>query len=455
MHAMDETDDARPTEGRTTEEGLIRGIRRWDLVLLVLNAVIGAGIFGLPARAYALSGTYSLFAFLVCGVMAALILLCFAEVSGRFTTTGGPYLYAYEAFGPAVGFQMGWLLWLARLTAFAALLNLWLDYLAVFWPGATSGLGRTGAITLIVFLLTVLNVRGVRGSTAFNDTFTVAKLGPLLLFALIGLFFIEGENLALGSAPGLGAFSSTVLLLFFAFSGFEMAVIPTGESQDPRRHQPFALITGIAFIATLYLLIQIVSIGTLPGLADSTRPLADAAGRILGTPGSVVITVGALVSITGTLNVIALVSPRLPFAMAERRQIPAFFASVHPRFRTPHVAIIVSSATMLVLTIQGSFISSLTISTVIRLVTYAATCAALPFLRRRGTGDTRGFRAPGGTGTAVAAAVLCLWLITTAAGGEIRLTLLAAGAGFGLYFLFRERSKPGAETPVAPSGMGS
>src|SRR5688572_13088711 len=178
----------------TTREGLVRGIRRWDLLALVLNSVIGSGIFGLPSRVFGAAGVHSLLAYVVCGFLVVLIILCFAEVSSRFTVTGGPYLYAKEAFGPAFGFQIGWLSWLARLTAYAALTNLWIDSLGFFFPAAT-GSWRIGLITALMVIYTFVNVRGVRSSTLVNDTFTVAKLVPLLAFAVIGLFFIDPSRL--------------------------------------------------------------------------------------------------------------------------------------------------------------------------------------------------------------------------------------------------------------------
>jgi APA family basic amino acid/polyamine antiporter len=434
---------------QTTQEGLVRGIRRWDLVLLVLNAIIGAGIFGLPSRVFAQVGSYSLFAYLVCAVLVVLIILCFAEVSSRFQVTGGPYLYAHAAFGPVFGFVMGWLLWLARLTAFAALGNLWITYLGFFVPGVTAGFGRAVMIVTIVAVFTVLNVRGVRGSTLFNDGITLAKLTPLLLFVLVGLLFVEPTNFSFETAPTASAFSGAVLVLVFAFSGFEMAVMPAGEVSDPRKNSPFALLTGVAFVVVIYLLIQFVSIGTLPTLAESTRPLADAAGTFMGPVGATVITAGALISITGTLNVITMVSPRIPFAMAEKGQLPRFFAATHPRFHTPYNAILISAAVMLVLTLLGSFISSLTVSTVIRLVTYAATCAALPMLRKRGNTEA-GFTAPGGVIVTVAAIALCAWLLSSpAARAELRLTAIAAVIGLVLYFVFRGRGSAGPSEAAA------
>jgi len=420
----------------TTEEGLVRGIRRWDLVFLVLNAIIGAGIFGLPARVYGIIGTYSLLAYFACAVVVVLILLCFAEVSSRFRTTGGPYIYSYEAFGPAVGFEMGWLLWIARLTSFAALSNLWLDYLSFFVPGVNQGTMRVFALTTLVVAFTGLNIRGVRNTTLFNDAITISKLIPLAVLAVVGLFFIQPERLALGPPPPVSQFSAAVLLLAFAFSGFEMAVIPAGEAQDPNKHAPFALLAGIAIVAVLYMLIQVVSIGTLPELATSARPLADAAQKMFGTAGAAFISLGALVSISGTLNVTVMVSSRLPFAMARRDQLPRMFAWLHPRFHTPSLSILVSAVVMLVFTLQGSFISSLTISTMTRLITYAATCAAVPVLRRKQFGEQDGFRAPGGTLTAVFAIACCLWLVLppTSNWRDVRLTLIAATIGLVLYF---------------------
>jgi amino acid transporter len=393
----------------------VRGIRRWDTVALVINSVIGAGIFGLPARVFGLAGTYSLLAYLLCAVLVVLMVLCFAEVSSRFDTTGGPYLYARHAFGSTAGFQMGWLLWLARVTAFAALANLWVDYLGFFWPGAAAY--RGGVITAMVLGFTLINVIGVRSSALLIDVFTIGKLLPLALFIGVGLFAVDPSRFAAGAGapPGFSAFSDAVLLLVFAFSGFEMAVIPSGEQSDPRRHLPFALLAGIGVVVVFYILIQVVSIGTLPELAASPRPLADAGARFLGPAGAALIAAGALVSVSGTLNSIVLVAPRLLFAMAEQKQLPAVFAATHARFRTPWLAILVTSAVELVLTLEGTFISALSISTVIRLIAYAGTCVALPMLRRRSDVPPAGFRAPAGTAVAVAAVALCVWLVSSSA----------------------------------------
>ena len=286
-----------------SEAGLIRGIRRWDLVAIAINGIIGGGIFGLPAPVFKLIGSYSLIAFAVCAVVVTLIILCFAEVGSRFEETGGPYLYAREAFGPTVGFEIGWLIWLARLTAFAANCNLLVAYIGYFFPAATGTVWRASIIILVVTVLMIINIMGIRQAAIVSNLFTVGKLIPLIIFVTAGLFFLNPQAFALGTRPTTGAFSQSVLLLIYAFTGFEMATIPAGEVRDPKRNLPHALLIAIAVVASLYILIQLVCVGTLPGLAQSQRPLADAGTVFMGAAGGAIISGGASNSITGNLNI--------------------------------------------------------------------------------------------------------------------------------------------------------
>jgi amino acid transporter len=432
----------------TPEKNLVRDLGRWDLVAIVLNAIVGAGIFGLPARVFALAGTYSLLAYLVCIVPIALIALCFAEVSSRFKETGGMYLYAREAFGSFVGFEIGWLAWLVRLTAFAALCNLFADYFAYFVPGAAAGLGRATTIVVIVTSLTVLNLVGVRVASRSINTFTIGKLVPLVLLVAIGVFMVDFRAYSFGVLPSYGNFSSAVLILLFAFTGFELAPIPAGEAVDPRGHMPFALLVGIAITALLYVLVQAVCIGTVPALAMSERPLTDAGLRIFGPIGASVVSLGALVSVTGTMNGIVLAAPRLLFAMAEHGQFPKAAGTTHPKFRTPHVAILVSSAFMLVLTLSGTFITAATISTLIRLMTYAVTCAALPVLRQRRNDRPARFTVPAGPIVSIAALAMVAWLFSNSTWNEVQLVAAAAAVGLPFYFLRSVRSETMAVEPL-------
>lgn len=411
--------------------GLIRGIGRWDFVALFINSIVGAGIFGLPSRVHALIGSYSIFAYLLCAALVLCIVFCFAEIGSRFATTGGPYLYATEAFGPVVGFQVGWLVWLARITAFAALGNLLIDYLGYFFPQVGQPAVRAMVISVLVLALTLLNLLGVRQGAVVADIFTIGKIVPMTLFVVVGLFFIEPGNLRLPAQVDHSAFSAAMLLLVFAFTGFEAAVIPAAEIHDPQRTVPFGAMVSLMVIAPLYILIQVVCTGTLPGLADSSRPLADAANVFIGPVGGALMAATALVSVTGTLNGIVLAAPRLLFAMAERKQLPAPLAAVHERFRTPYVAIIATSFVVLVVTLSGSFVTTVAIATLTRLIAFAATCAAVPVMRRRGV-DTAAFRVPGGTVTVAAALVLITWLVLSSSLQEAISVTVAMAVGFGI-----------------------
>ena len=415
------------------EADLVRGIRRWDLVAITINGIIGAGIFGLPSKVYALIGTYSLIAFVACALVVALIILCFAEVSSRFDETGGPYLYAREAFQPAVAFEIGWLIWLARTTAFAANCNLLINYVSYFWLPATTPLWRGSIIVLVVVVLALINLLGIRQAAIVSNAFTIGKLVPIILFIAAGLFFLNAQAYEFGPAPTTGAFSQSVLLLVYAFTGFEMATIPAGEVRDPQKNLPRALLIAILVVAILYIMIQVVCVGTLPGLAQSTKPLADAGSQFLGAAGGAIISAGAIISITGNLNILLLSGSRLPFAMAEQKQLPAFVGSIHRQFFTPWVSILITAGLMLFLTLKSSFVAALTISTIARLVTYGATCLALPMFRRKEETPAAGFRLPGGTIIAILSLLLIVWLLLNATLQEAKAAAIAGAVGLAIY----------------------
>lgn len=430
--------------GAARQAGLVRGIGRGSMVALFVNAVVGAGIFGLPSRVHALLGPYALLAYIACAVLVLLVVLCFAEVGSRFEDTGGPYLYAHAAFGPVAGFQVGWLVWLTRVTAFAALCNLLVDYLAHPWPLLAQAPWRALLAVLVTLVLAWVNFRGVRTAAAVANAFTIGKLVPLLLFVAAGLFFVDPGNLAPASVPAPADFSAAVLLLVFAFTGFETATVPAGEVRDPKRTLPFAILASMALVVPLYLLIQFVCAGTLPDLAASDTPLADAAGHFAGRAGAAVIVAGAVVSIGGTLNGLVLAAPRLLYGMAERGQLSRAFAAVHPRYRTPHVAIAATVLCMLLLTLWGSFLAAVALSTITRLLAYAATCAAVPVLRRRVDGEAgpAAFRAPAGPWVVCAALLLIAWLLAHAGMRELRDVAVAMLAGALLMWLARGRGGP-------------
>jgi APA family basic amino acid/polyamine antiporter len=420
----------------TSEAGLLRGIRRGDLVAIAINGIIGGGIFGLPAVIFNKIDSYSLIAFAVCATVVALIILCFAEVGSRFEQTGGPYLYAREAFGPTTAFEIGWLIWVARLTAFAANSNLLVAYLGYFFPAATNPTWRACIIIVVVAVVATINVLGVRQAAIVSNFFTIGKLIPLLLFIVVGLFFLNREAFAFGPPPTTGAFSQSVLLLIYAFTGFEMATIPAGEIRDPKRSLPRALLIAIAVVAFVYILIQIVSVGTLPELAHSQKPLADAGTRFMGTAGGAIISAGAVISIVGNLNILVLSGSRIPFAIAEQRQLPAFIAKVHHRFATPYVAILITAGLMLLFTLKSSFSEALAISAIARLVTYGATCLSLPVFRRRPDAPPAAFRLRAGNLIAGLSLLLILWLLTSAR-KEAVAAAIAAAVGLLIHFAYK------------------
>ena len=434
-----------------TDEGLRREIRKWDLVALLVNVTVGAGILRLPSDVQRTVGNYSLAAFVVCAVIVGLIALCFAEVGSRFSGTGGPYLYARGAFGPTLAFLVGWLMWLTRLAGFATLAHAFIAYLGYFWPSAESGPPRIAIITGLVVILTVINLIGVKESARASDVFTVSKVIPLVLFVAVGLFFISRARFTLAARPSLGSFSAAVFMLVYVFSGFEAVLVNSGEIREPQRVIPFALIVALSGSVLLFLLIQVVCIGVLPELADSERPLADASRSFLGALGPAIISAGALISIFGTLNVIMLAYTRLPFAMAAQGQLPQPLARVHPRFRTPHVAILVSAAAALLLSLSGTFIYALKVTVITRVIVYASTCVALPVLRRRrkmaARVGTRGevsasFEAPAGTVISIVCVILCLWLLANSGWREARDVAIAVAIGLAIYAVNRTLSAP-------------
>lgn len=392
---------------------LVRALGRRDLTAFAVNRVIGGGIFGIPAVLYLAVGPLSVWAIVLAGLVVLGITLCFAEVGSAFRDTGGPYLYAYETFGPAVGFEIGWLMWVTQLGGFAAVTNLFVDYLGWFAPILSSGPWRIGIITGLVVLLTTINVLGVRRAGTVNNIFTLAKLIPLALFVLVGLFFVDGARLMPSAVPAPAALSGAVLLAIYAFSGFEVLGVPGGEVRDPERTIPFSFLAGLGIVALVYVGVQVVAVGTLPDLGHSARPLADAAQRVFGPAGGLVMVVGALLSTLGVAHAILLGAGRMPFAMAERRQLPARIAAVHPHYQTPHVGLVVSAVGMLLFTAVTTFASAVSITVGLRVIVYIVTCAALPVLRRNRARRPASFRAPGGTVLAMACMAVGLGLLAS------------------------------------------
>lgn len=426
--------------GPNKSPALLRGISRFDFIALIINITIGAGILGLPSKVYALAGTWSLAAYGVSAAIVTLIILCFAEVSSRFSSTGGPYLYTRVAFGPLIGFEVGWLFWLSRLAAFASICNLFVAYAALFRPQLARGWERAGLMAGLVAALALINYTSVQRSARVNTVFTISKLLAIGGFAVTGLFFIEPARFNFSIQPGYTSFSQAVLLLIFTFSGFDVAAIPSGEVKEPQRTVPLSLLISIGTVAVLFIAVQVVCIGTLPNLGQSERPLADAAGQFIGSAGARLITVVALLTALGTLHALMLTGPRLLFAMAEQGQLPHGLAALHPRFKTPYRAILLTAGLQLLLAITGTFLYALTLSTLIRVAYFTLVGAALPLLRNRGDVPEGQFRVAGGVVVSGVTVVLCSWLLSNSSGREVRDVAIAAVIGLLIYWAMKRVS---------------
>jgi amino acid transporter len=415
--------------------GLVRALGRWDLSAISMNTIVGSGIFLLPATAAAAVGAWAPLAFLVSGALSILFAMPFAEAIGRTPGTGGPYLIARSAFGDFIGFEVGWLFWLSRLAAVGAAYNVFLAYLAGFFPAVGEGPARLAGLTVFATGVAWLNIRGVRIGANVTNAFTIAKLAPLLLLVAAGAVYLVGGWEA-PSGEGTGGFWRAVMLVAFAYGGFEVATVPGGESRTPARDVPVALFTSIAAATILYVALQFVCLAIMPGLGASFRPLADVASTLFGTHGAALIGAGALVSTAGYVFGASLVVPRVVYALGEAGQFPAALARIHPRFHTPWVAILVHAVLTWALAAGLTFFSLVVVNVLARLVVIGVTCAAVLRLRRTRPA-TEGYVAPGGPAVPVLALVAVAVLFTQAAPQEVLWGVVATAAGALLFWALR------------------
>jgi len=397
------------TQVGVKKPSLVRAMNRWDLAALAINGIIGAGIFGLPSTAAAMLGAASPVAFILCGLIVSVVVLCFAEAASQFTETGGPYLYARTIFGSFIGFEVGWSAWVARLSAFAANSNVMVAYLGFFVPQVTSGLPRAAVLIAVTAALALINIRGVRASALVGDIFAATKVFGLVVFAAVGLFFVNWTMFSTTGIPANPNWGGAILVLFYAFTGFEFTVVPAAEAKRPRSDMAWALILALGVSAVIYISVQIVAFGTVPDLASSQRPLAEAGRNFLGPIAGGAISLVACISILGNLSSIAMVCPRLTYAFAERRDFPAFFGRLHRRFDTPVASIVFFSVIAPILAISGTFLWLATVSVLARLVNYLVTCLAVPILRRRSP-ERSGYRILLGPVGPIVGIALCIWL---------------------------------------------
>jgi basic amino acid/polyamine antiporter, APA family len=408
---------------------LVRAIGRWGLAALVINSIIGSGIFGLPAIIAADLGRESPLAYLVAAAAVGIIMGCFAEVASQFRQAGGPYLYTRVAFGRLPALEVAWLHWLSRLTAAAAAINLFVTYLGYFWPSAQRPLERALVAAVILVVITGVNLLGVKEGAHVSSAFTIAKIAPLLLFAVAGLvygFAHPAVTLANPHVTTAADWFNASLVLLFAYGGFEGALVPMSEARDPQRDVPFAMLISFLSVTLIYVLVQIVVIRVLPDPAQTDRPLAMAAQIFLGPTGAAFIAISALLGLFGYLSANMVHVPRTTFALAEQGDLPHVFAAVHNRFKTPHVSILIFAVSLWALATMGNFRWNVVLSSASRLITYGLVCASLLALRRKQPA-VPAYRLPLGSIFAVIGIALMIVLFTRITREEL-VWILATGA---------------------------
>jgi basic amino acid/polyamine antiporter, APA family len=361
---------------------LRRELGRWDLTAIGINQVIGGAIFLMPAQVAGQVGTWAPLALVAIGLASLCVALCFAEVGSRFEGTGGPYLYTRAAFGRFVAFEVGWMQWFTRATSQASVANGLAVALGFYWPAVVTGPARAVLISTITLLLLWVNVRGIRQSAWVVNALTIGKLVPLGVFIVGGLFFIQPERLGPLPPVTVEQAATAALLLIFTFGGFDVIGVPAGEAMQPRQHLPFAFLTTIALVTAVYVLAQVVAMTVLPDVAASRTPLTDAAALMFGGAGALTISIGSVMSMSGNNAGGVLTGSRMLFALGENRELPRWFARIHPTYRTPHHAVIFTSIVALVLMLSGSFVFLAAVSAVARLITYTGACAATLALRQ-------------------------------------------------------------------------
>jgi APA family basic amino acid/polyamine antiporter len=437
----------------TIDEGLIRAVGVRGLSAGMINYMIGAGIFVLPAVVAARVGGAALVIYVICAIAMGMIVLCFADAGSRVSLSGGTYAYAEVAFGPFIGFVVATSLWFgSAVLASAAVANIFVDTLPQISPRLSGPVVRNGTLILIYVGLAAINIRGVKIGSGVVQTVTVAKLTPLMILVGVGLFAINAENLAWSGMPPAGEVARTTVILMFAFLGIESALTPSGEVREPARTVPLAIFAALVLVTLLYMGIQIVAQGVLgPELATNTKaPLAETAKRVLGSGGQMLVILGTAISTFGYVAGDMLAAPRGIYALGRDRLLPAAIGSVHPRYRTPHVAILIHAALCLALALSGTFEKLVVLSTLAALIVYLICCLAAIQLQRRDIRDGGAvpFKLPGGPVIPLIASAIVVWLMTASTRQEV----LAMGgmlvAEAILFLLMRGRRAPASRTPL-------
>lgn len=437
--------------GTAETPALKRTLGRWDLTAIGVNQVIGSAIFLLPADVARLVGPWGPLAFMAVGLLSLSIALCFAEVGSRFEKTGGPYLPARAAFGRFVGFEVGWMMWFTRVTSQASVANGLALALAFYWPALAAGLPRMMLIAGLTIAITWINVRGIKQSSWVVNALTIGKLAPLAIFIIVGIWYIDPARFAEMPAVSQQQLSSALILLIFAYGGYEVTGVLAGEAANPRRDVPFAFVATLVTVSVVMSLTSLVATGVLPDLGASRTPLADGAAIFIGAAGALMISIGSAVSMTGNNMGQILNGSRTLFALAENGDLPKWFARVHPGYHTPSNAILFTAVVALTLALTGSFVALAAVSAIARLVMYLAVCAATLVLRKHdreiaaqvgshfsdldGAVAPAKFTVPLGPVIPVVASIVALGILAGASQAQLTAGAAALAAGAVLFFV--------------------
>ena len=397
------------------DEGLVRVIGTGALGLSVVNMVVGAGIFVMPGLVAAVIGPAAILAYLICSVTVALVFLCFAEVGSRVSRSGGAYAYVEEAFGPFVGFIASILFWFGfSALADAAITVIMVDSIAIVVPILGESIPRAVFIIALLTFLAAVNVRGVKAGVRLYIFNTLAKLVPLLLLVGAGLFVINIEYLAIPEWPSAASIGASTILLFYAFNGAESALNASGEIQNPSKTVPLGLLLGLGGILLLYVGLQTVAQGVLgPELANDTEaPLVAVATAVFGDWGGKMLIAGVVISIYSNLSGDMLGGPRVVFASSLDNNLPRFLGKVHPKYKTPHIAIIFFAVVIGVFALSGTFKYLAVVATgSLLLVDLGVILAVLRLRQRDGLPKDGEFRLPFGPVIPLLSCAIVGWLL--------------------------------------------
>ncbi len=417
---------------------------RADFTLLVIGAIVGADVYVVAAMGAASLGPAQLVAWVVAGVLAAFIALAFVQCAAIDPDVGGSYAYARSAFGPLVGFLAGWALYVGEWVALPVFPIAFVNYLHRVFPDLTAATDIPVKVGLVA-VITVANLVGVKKGARINDLLSVAKLVPLLLLIVLAIAFTivrphqAGGHLQPFAPLGWGGFGKAIVPIFWAYAGFELAVLPAAEVRDPRRTLPQGLVLGVAIATIFYLLTAFAVVVALPwtDAAASSSPLAAAMTAILdglsgpGRVGAILMSIGALISIAGVYQAFTLGVSRLSYALAADGLFPSAFARIHPRFGTPHVGLAFQACFALVGATMFDLRGLITIAVLFLGLSYVLT--ALAALRLVAVHRDQALRIPGLRFGLVVAALAGLYLATQAPLREIGIGAGVMLLGLALY----------------------